>query len=102
MDPGSAAHRKSAALHPGHDAHRQPRNIRNQSTFNHGRDAFRLCRGGLSEMLAPSSLLRTGLALKLSQIKLATRSYLRDRTNQATNTVTSYDIAAGLFEGECL
>jgi len=48
-------------------------------------------------MLAPSSLLRTGLALKLSQIKLATRSYLRDRTNQATATVTSYATAAGLF-----
>jgi Putative Actinobacterial Holin-X, holin superfamily III len=49
-------------------------------------------------MLAPSSgLLRTGLALKLSQIKLATRSYLRDRTNQATGTVSSYAIAAGLF-----
>jgi hypothetical protein len=51
-------------------------------------------------MLAPSSgLLRTGLALKLSQIKLATRSYLRDRTNQATGNVTSYAIAAGLFAG---
>jgi hypothetical protein len=49
-------------------------------------------------MLAPSSdLLRTGLALKLGQIKLATRSYLRDRTNQATGTITSYAIAAGLF-----
>jgi hypothetical protein len=49
-------------------------------------------------MLAPSSgLLRTGLAVKLSQIKLATRSYLRDRTNQATGTVTSYAVAAGLF-----
>jgi Putative Actinobacterial Holin-X, holin superfamily III len=49
-------------------------------------------------MLAPSSnLLRTGLALKLSQIKLATRSYLRDRTNQATGTVASYAGAAGLF-----
>ena len=44
-----------------------------------------------------SGLLRTGLALKLSQIKLATRSYLRDRTNQATSTVTDYAIAAGLF-----
>jgi hypothetical protein len=50
------------------------------------------------DMLAPSSgLLRTGLALKISQIKLATRSYLRDRTNQATGTVNSYAIAAGLF-----
>jgi hypothetical protein len=49
-------------------------------------------------MLAPSSgLLRTGLALKLGQIKLATRSYLRDRTNQATGTASSYAIAAGLF-----
>jgi Putative Actinobacterial Holin-X, holin superfamily III len=50
------------------------------------------------DMLAPSSdLLRTGLALKLSQIKRATRSYLRDRTNQATGAVNSYAIAAGLF-----
>jgi hypothetical protein len=49
-------------------------------------------------MLAPpSGLLRTGLALKLSQIKLATRSYVRDRTSQATGTVTSYAIAAALF-----
>jgi hypothetical protein len=49
-------------------------------------------------MLAPSSdLLRTGLALKLSQVKRATQSYLRDRTNQATGTVTSYAVAAGLF-----
>jgi putative superfamily III holin-X len=47
-------------------------------------------------MLAPS-LLRAGLALKLNQIKLATRSYLRDRTNQATHTVASYAIATGLF-----
>jgi putative superfamily III holin-X len=49
-------------------------------------------------MLALSSgLLRTGLALKLNQIKRATRSYLRDRTNQATSTATSYAVAAGLF-----
>jgi hypothetical protein len=49
-------------------------------------------------MLAPSSgLLRIGLALKLNQIKLAMRSYLRDRTNQATRTAASYAIAAGLF-----
>jgi Putative Actinobacterial Holin-X, holin superfamily III len=49
-------------------------------------------------MLALSSgLLRTGLALKLNQIKRATRSYLRDRTNQATGTATSYAVAAGLF-----
>ena len=49
-------------------------------------------------MLAPSrGLLRAGLALKLNQAKLATRSYLRDRTNQATSAATSYAIAAGLF-----
>ena len=49
-------------------------------------------------MAAPlNGLLRTGLALKLNQIKRATRSYLRDRTNQATDTVTSYAVAAGLF-----
>jgi Putative Actinobacterial Holin-X, holin superfamily III len=47
-------------------------------------------------MLAPS-LLRAGLALKLNQIKLAARSYLRDRANQTTATVTSYAVAAGLF-----
>src|ERR1700676_1698577 len=55
------------------------RNIRTQSTFLHGSDAF-VAAVEEFRMLAPSSLLRTGLALKLSQIKLATRSYLRDRT----------------------
>lgn len=49
-------------------------------------------------MLAPSSgLLRAGLELKLNQVKRATRSYLRDRTDQATGTLASYAIAAGLF-----
>ena len=49
-------------------------------------------------MLAPpGDLLRAGLGLKLNRIKRATRSYLRDRTNQATGSVTSYAIAAGLF-----
>jgi Putative Actinobacterial Holin-X, holin superfamily III len=52
----------------------------------------------MPDMPAPlSGLLRAGLALKLGQIKLATRSYLRDRTNQATDTVASYAVAAGLF-----
>jgi hypothetical protein len=50
------------------------------------------------DMAAPlNGLLRAGLALKLNQIKLATRSYLRDRTNQAMDTVTSYAVAAALF-----
>lgn len=44
-----------------------------------------------------SGLLRAGLALKLNQVELATRSYLRDRTRQATGTVASYALAAGLF-----
>jgi hypothetical protein len=49
-------------------------------------------------MPAPSSgLLGAGLALKLDQIKWATLSYLRDRANQATGTVASYAVAAGLF-----
>lgn len=49
-------------------------------------------------MPGPSSgLLRAGIGLKLNQIKRATRSYLRDRTNQATGTVTAYAVAAGLF-----
>lgn len=49
-------------------------------------------------MIGPSSgLLGAGIELKVNQIKLATKSYLRDRTEQATGTVTSYAIAAGLF-----
>jgi hypothetical protein len=49
-------------------------------------------------MLAPSGeLLRAGMALKLNHLKRAARSYLRDRTNQATGHVTSYAVAAGLF-----
>jgi hypothetical protein len=49
-------------------------------------------------MTTPSSgLLRTGLALKLSQMQLATRSYLRDRTNQAIGITIGYAIAVGLF-----
>ena len=46
---------------------------------------------------ASIALLRAGLELKLSRIQLATRSYLRDRTHQATETVASYAVAAGLF-----
>jgi hypothetical protein len=43
-----------------------------------------------------NGLLRTALTLKLSHIKLATRSYLRDRTQQAISTVTGYAIGASL------
>lgn len=53
---------------------------------------------GMTVMPALSGdLLRAGIGLKLNQIKLATRSYLRDRTNQASGTVTAYAVAAGLF-----
>jgi putative superfamily III holin-X len=49
-------------------------------------------------MLAPSGeLLRAGLALKLNHVRRATRSYVRDRANQATDKATSYAVAAGLF-----
>lgn len=49
-------------------------------------------------MLAPSGeLLRAGMALKLNHLRRATRSYLRDRTSQATGRATSYAVAAGLF-----
>jgi hypothetical protein len=44
-----------------------------------------------------SGLLRAGLELKLNQMKRATRSYVRDRTDQATGTLAGYAIAAGLF-----
>ena len=46
---------------------------------------------------ASGGVLRAGLALKLGQIKLAVRSYLRDRAQQATGTAASYAVAAGLF-----
>jgi hypothetical protein len=49
-------------------------------------------------MLAPSGdQLRAGIGLKVHQAKRATQSYLRDRTNRATGTLTSYAVAAGLF-----
>src|SRR5260370_33347134 len=49
-------------------------------------------------MLAVSSgLPRIGLALKIRQIRLATRSYLRDRAAQGQGIVASYAVAAGLF-----
>jgi hypothetical protein len=52
----------------------------------------------MADMLRPSSgLLSAGIELKLNQIRLATRSYLRDRTHQATSTLTSYAVAAGLL-----
>ena len=49
-------------------------------------------------MPAPSGeLLRAGLSLKLNQVKTATRSYLRDRARQASDSLTSHAVAAGLF-----
>lgn len=54
-------------------------------------------------MLAPSGeLLRAYMALKLNHLRRAARSYLRDRTDQATGRVTSYAVAAGLFAAAAL
>lgn len=44
-----------------------------------------------------TALARTGLALKLDQVKRATSSYLRDRSEQGTSAVVSYATAAGLY-----
>jgi hypothetical protein len=44
-----------------------------------------------------SALVRTGLALKLNQVKRATASYLRDRSEQGTSVAISYATAAGLY-----
>lgn len=43
------------------------------------------------------ALLRTGLALKVNQIKRAFESYLHDRTTQGKDIVSSYLMAVGLF-----
>ncbi|BAM92218.1 conserved membrane hypothetical protein [Bradyrhizobium oligotrophicum S58] len=49
-------------------------------------------------MLAPpGELLRLGLEQRLNRVKRATQSYMRDRARQATGTMTSYAVAAGLF-----
>jgi hypothetical protein len=44
-----------------------------------------------------SALVRTGLALKLNQIKRATSSYMRDRSEQTQGIAVSYAVAAGLY-----
>lgn len=44
-----------------------------------------------------SALVRTGLALKLNQIKRATSSYVHDRTEQTQGIAVSYAVAAGLY-----
>ncbi len=44
-----------------------------------------------------SALLRTGLALKLNQVKRATESYARDRIEQGEGAAISYAVAAGLY-----
>ncbi len=44
-----------------------------------------------------SGLLRTGLALKLNQVKRAATSYARDRAEQGQGIVASYAVAAGLY-----
>jgi hypothetical protein len=52
----------------------------------------------VSDMLPlASALLRTGLALKLHQVKRATESYARDRAAQGQGAVVSYAVAGGLY-----
>ncbi|CAL79715.1 conserved hypothetical protein; putative membrane protein [Bradyrhizobium sp. ORS 278] len=41
--------------------------------------------------------MRLGLEQRLNRVKRATQSYMRDRARQATGTITSYAVAAGLF-----
>ncbi|QND75713.1 phage holin family protein [Tardiphaga robiniae] len=41
--------------------------------------------------------MRTGLALKLNQVKRATSSYIRDRSEQTQGIAVSYAVAAGLY-----
>lgn len=44
-----------------------------------------------------AALLRTGLTLKLDQVKRATASYVRDRSEQTQGIAVSYAMAAGLY-----
>ena len=49
-------------------------------------------------MLAPpGEILRAGVEQRLNRAKRAARSYLRDRTNQAMGTATSYAVASALY-----
>ncbi len=41
--------------------------------------------------------MQLGLEQRLNRVKRATQAYMRDRARQATGTVTSYAVAAGLF-----
>lgn len=49
--------------------------------------------------VSSAEVLRAGLGLKLEHVRRATRSYFRDRTNEATGKAVSYAIGAGLFAG---
>jgi hypothetical protein len=44
-----------------------------------------------------NALLKTGLALKINQVKRATESYARDRAEQGQGAVVSYAVAGGLY-----
>jgi hypothetical protein len=49
-----------------------------------------------------SALLRAGLALKVSQLKLAAHSYIEDRTDHGKNVVKAYAVGAGFYVGAAL
>jgi hypothetical protein len=44
-----------------------------------------------------AALVRTGLALKLNQVKRATSSYVHDRAEQTQGAAVSYAVAGGLY-----
>jgi hypothetical protein len=44
-----------------------------------------------------AALVRTGLALKLNQVKRATSSYMHDRATQTQGAAVSYAVAGGLY-----
>ncbi|MET0219474.1 MAG: phage holin family protein [Tardiphaga sp.] len=44
-----------------------------------------------------AALVRTGLALKLNQVKRATSSYMHDRAEQTQGAAVSYAVAGGLY-----
>jgi hypothetical protein len=70
-----------------------------RSILNAGRDTRHLPVQNEAFTMPPlaSALLQTGLALKLNQVKRATSSYIRDRSEQTQGIAVSYAVAAGLY-----
>jgi hypothetical protein len=98
-DPGSAAHNAaSAALCAASGA----RNFARGTFVQRPRSiviAAIMARTNEAHDMPPlvSALLRTGLALKLNQVKRATESYARDRAAQGQGTIVTYAVAGGFY-----